>query len=181
MWYSVPDHQINSSPSSEEEPEAFSREISSSVPQCFNYSTRDNMLVSLVLSAHEQSPELLPFLRTGFPSPRIFDKLLHLFFTKQDRKVDPWIHSASFQTNPFNVELTAMIIVASMLNTSSDSLRHLGTNLRRLLRRIILRKVCPGVFPGQYFSRLTHLYSWRTYWRHAIISNFIKHLFLVLN
>ncbi|KAL4892752.1 hypothetical protein BDV59DRAFT_202493 [Aspergillus ambiguus] len=143
LWYSIPDQgprNLSSIPG-EEDPEALIEDFTSSVPQRFTLSTRDNLLVSLVLFAYEQFPECLQSLRTGFPSPSLLNTLVHLFLKKQDRKVDPWIHAASFQPNSSNLELTAIIVAASALGTPSKTLRQLGTNLRRLLRRVILNKL----------------------------------------
>lgn len=154
LWYSISDQRWRtsgcigrdlSSIPVDEQSEVLTRELHSSAPQRFNHFTRDDLFVTLVLYAHNQSPECLRSLRTGFPSPALLNTLVHLFLNKQDRKVDSWIHAASFQPNSLNMELTAMIVAASALDTLFSSLHQLGTNLRRILRPIILNKVSSHV------------------------------------
>ncbi|KAF2204853.1 hypothetical protein GQ43DRAFT_109222 [Delitschia confertaspora ATCC 74209] len=140
LWYSIPNQGLSSPPVNGES-DVLTGQLRSSVPQRFNHSTRDNLLVSLTLFARGQSMECLRSLQAGFPSPILLDTLTHLFLAKQDRKIDSWIHSASFQPNPSNLELTIMIVATSALNTSFATLRQLGTDLRRLLRPIILNKL----------------------------------------
>lgn len=150
VWYSAPEksHRAKGflghesiSQSVDEDFEALTREVRLAVPRRFNHRTRDDLFATLIILAHDRSPECLRNLRTGFPSPALLNTLVHLFFTKQDRKVDSWIHSASFQPSELNTELTATIIAASALNSSIPTLRQLGADLRHLLRPMILTKV----------------------------------------
>lgn len=150
LWYSVSDKTSNDNTGAardlrsvtvQEESEAFARGLHSSVPQRFTQSTRDSLLVSLALLAQTQSTDCLKILRSGFPTPKLLNVLVHLFLSRQNRKVDSWIHSASFQPNETNVELTTMIISTSALNTNFTTLRQLGTDLRQLLRPVIIKEL----------------------------------------
>lgn len=139
LWYSVPG-QMNSPPTGEQ-PEALLNEICSSAPCRFNQSQRDTLFGTLIICAHNQSPDCLQTLCSKFPPPALLNMLVHSFLTKHDKKVDSWIHSASFEPSTRNMELSAIIVAASALNTSSPVLHQLGTTLRRLLRSRILEKV----------------------------------------
>lgn len=150
LWYSVPDQgsmrresiaRELGSPLTDEKPEALLKEFRSSAPHRFNHFTRDSLFATLIIRAHTQSPGCLQNLYAAFPPPDLLNLLIHSFFAKQDQKVDSWIHSASFEPNARNQELTAMILAASALNTSSPALHRLGISLRRLLRPLILDKV----------------------------------------
>lgn len=150
LWYSAPVQRptrkdfIGRKPNSlltDEEPEALMKELRSSAPLRFKQSTRDNLFAALIIRAHTQSSECLHNLCAAFPSHTLLNTLVHSFFTKQDKKIDSWIHSASFEPTTRNMELTAMIVAASSLNTSSPTLHRLGTSLRRLLQSHILDKV----------------------------------------
>lgn len=150
LWYSAPDQRSTrkdfigrkpNSPLTDEEPETLMKGLRSSAPPRFKQSTRDNLFATLIIHAHTQSPECLQDLCAAFPSHALLNTLLHSFFTKQDKKIDSWIHSATFEPNALNMELTAMVVAASSLNTSSPALQRLGMTLRRLLRPLILDKV----------------------------------------
>lgn len=159
VWYSTSDRKSNHNRGAardlgaftgQEESEAFARGLHSAIPQRFTQSTRDSLLVSLALLAQHQSPDFLKILQSGFPTSKLLNVLVHLFLSRQNRKVDSWIHSASFQPNETNVELTTMIIATSALNTTFPTLRKLGTELRQLLRSEIIKEV--GLTP----HRLLH-------------------------
>ena len=150
LWCSAPDQRSMrkdfigrepNSPLTDEEPETFVDDLHSSAPPRFKQATRDNLFATLIINAHTQSPECLPDLCAAFPSHALLNALLQSFLTKQDKKIDSWIHSASFEPSARNMELTSMIVAASSLNTSSPALHRLGITLRRLLRPLILHKV----------------------------------------
>ncbi|KAF9890400.1 hypothetical protein FE257_006068 [Aspergillus nanangensis] len=145
LWYSVPgqswaNHELTSS-LTDETPEALLKELRSSAPPRFNQSARDQLFATLIICAHNKSPECLQTLCSAFPSPALLNTLVHLFLAKHDLKIDSWIHSASCEPNAWNMELMAMIVAASALTTSSPALHRLGTGLRRLLRPLILEKI----------------------------------------
>jgi hypothetical protein len=69
--------------------------IHSPVLERFDQRIRDNLLV--MLAAMNQSAEHLQSVQTEFPSPASMDILAQRFLTKQDNKVDSWIHSTTFK------------------------------------------------------------------------------------
>lgn len=154
IWYSasqkrqeseVPTSLEPSSQFIEEQYQGLSSEVHSSVPQRFSHCSRDDLFVTLVMHARDRSPECLHSLRRLFPPPVLLNALVHEFLRKQDRKVDSWIHSASFQPSSSNMELTTVVIAAGALNAPSAVLRKLGADLNRLLRPVILDGVRPGI------------------------------------
>ena len=150
LWYSIADKTSTrdqsidngASPTlTDERSEVLPKKIYSTAPHRFNQSTRDSLFATLVIYAHDHSPESLQDLCAAFPSIDLLNALVHSFFAGQDKKVDSWIHSASFKPNARNTELTAIILATSVLGTSCQSLRRLGIGIRRLLRPVILEKV----------------------------------------
>jgi hypothetical protein len=76
-----------------------------------------------------------------FPSPALMDVLAERFLRKQNRKIDSWIHTATFHPERANFELTFMILAGGALSTQIAGIRQWGYYVCRFIKRRILSKV----------------------------------------
>lgn len=108
------------------------------VPRIFDQCTRDT-LFALILG--EQKYEEIHPNCAEFPSPTVMDVLADRFLRKQKRKLDCWIHTATFSPVTAPVEYTLMVLAAGAFGAQNSSLRQWGYQTCGLMRRRILMKV----------------------------------------
>ena len=110
----------------------------------FDSQSRDQLLFAMADRAQTHPSQRVDTLRTRFPSVELLNELTGRFFDRQERKLDSWIHSTTFQAEDGSIELMAIIVASSALNTSSSALRQLGADMYGVIRSLILAKVSAG-------------------------------------
>jgi hypothetical protein len=125
------------------------------VPQIFNQCIRDALLA--IVAREERSREIFPSF-AKFPSAISMDILADRFLRKQNRKLDCWIHTATFDPATAPADLTFMILAAGALGTQTSNLRQWGHQMCRFMKRRLSVKVrtlrisvCPQQILTEYY------------------------------
>jgi len=108
------------------------------VPQIFDQSIRDTLLA--IIAREQRSEEIFPGC-AEFPSTALMDILADRFLRKQNRKLDCWIHTATFDPRKAPADLTFMILAASALKTQVPYLCQWAYQVCRFIKRRLLMRV----------------------------------------
>lgn len=108
------------------------------VPQLFDQHTRDRLLAMAAREERHTEPSIIS---AEFPSAVVMDFVADLFLRKQNRKLDSWLHTSTFDPASTSLELTYMILAAGTLSSPIECLYEWAYCVCKLVKRCLLQRV----------------------------------------